>query len=228
MLIPLGLPSNRVFVKSNLVNSGTPGPSSDRRAAVVFTGRLAETKGISVLMKAWDIYSASSAGERLRLVIAGAGPLEEAVAAWARGRSDVDFLGMLSNKECEVLLKRARAAVIPSEWEEPFGLVALEAMAAGVPVIAAAHGAFPDLIVDQEEGRLFAPGDAAALATVFDEVETAPERYERYGRNARRAYETRFSPDINVTKLLSIYEFAVEHPVWEPEPGSPRRRRAGK
>ena len=63
---------------------------------------------------------------------------------------------------------------------------------------------------------------------VFDDVETAPERYERYGRNARRAYETRFSPDINVTKLLSIYEFAVENPVWEPEPGSPRRRRAGK
>jgi glycosyltransferase involved in cell wall biosynthesis len=217
-LIPFGLPSNRVFVKTNLVKSATPEPSSNRRAAVVFVGRLAETKGILVLMKAWDIYSASSAGEGLRLVIAGAGPLEEAVAAWARGRSDVDFLGMLSNKECEVLLKGARAAVIPSEWEEPFGLVALEAMGAGLPVIASDHGAFPELIVDQEEGRLFAPGDAAALAMVFDDVETAPERYERYGRNARRAYETRFSPDLNVTKLLSIYEFAVKHPVWGPEP----------
>jgi glycosyltransferase involved in cell wall biosynthesis len=217
-LIPFGLPSNRVFVKTNLVKSATPEPSSNRRAAVVFVGRLAETKGILVLMKAWDIYSASSAGEGLRLVIAGAGPLEEAVAAWARGRSDVDFLGMLSNKECEVLLKGARAAVIPSEWEEPFGLVALEAMGAGLPVIASDHGAFPELIVDQEEGRLFAPGDAAALAMVFDDVETAPERYERYGRNARRAYETRFSPDLNVTKLLSIYEFPVKHPVWGPEP----------
>jgi glycosyltransferase involved in cell wall biosynthesis len=167
-------------------------------------------------MKAWDIYSASAQGERLRLVIAGAGPLDGDVAAWAQGRSDVEFLGILSNKECEVLLQSARAAVIPSVWEEPFGLVALEAMGAGVPVIASANGAFPELIVDQEEGSLFPPGDAAALARAFHDVETAPVRYERYGRNARKAYDTRFSPDGNVSKLVSIYEFAMQHPVWEP------------
>lgn len=215
-LIPFGLPTDRVFVKANLVLAGTPGPSSDRRDIIVFIGRVAVVKGILVLMKAWDIYSASAQGERLRLVIAGAGPLDGDVAAWAQGRSDVEFLGILSNKECEVLLQSARAAVIPSVWEEPFGLVALEAMGAGVPVIASANGAFPELIVDQEEGSLFPPGDAAALARAFHDVETAPVRYERYGRNARKAYDTRFSPDGNVSKLVSIYEFAMQHPVWEP------------
>lgn len=215
ILSPLGLPAHRTFVKPNLVPSAPSAPRSQKQNIVVFTGRLAEAKGVHTLIKAWDLYSAASSGDTLRLVIAGAGPLSDDVSAWAKGRPDIDFLGMLRPDDCGALLQTARATVVPSDWEETFGLVVIEAMAAGVAVIASAHGSFPELLIDGEEGTLFPPGDAAALAKAFHDLETAPDRYERYGYNARTAYETRFDPHTNLDRLLAIYEFAIEHPVWD-------------
>ena len=61
----------------------------------------------------------------------------------------------------------ARAVVLPSAWEETFGLAAVEAMALGVAPVAAAHGAFPELITDGVDGVLFRPGDPAALAAAL-------------------------------------------------------------
>jgi glycosyltransferase involved in cell wall biosynthesis len=213
ILLPFGLPADRTFVKHNLVPAKPPAKPSQRNRTVVFTGRISQAKGIPVLMEAWDLYSATSTSSSMRLVIAGGGPLEDEVTSWARDRKNADFLGILSPAECQVLLSTACATVIPSEWEETFGLVVVEAMAAGVPVIAAAHGSFPELMVNGEEGTLFPPGDATALADVFREVDLQPELYARYGRGARKAYETRFDPEDNINQLLSIYEFAIQHPV---------------
>ncbi len=188
---------------------------SEKRPTIAFVGRLVDSKGVPVLMEAWDLYSSTSTNGALRLVIAGAGPLETSVAAWARNRPDVDFVGLLSPTECRVLMETARAAVIPSQWEEPFGMVVVEAMAAGVAPIVSAHGSFPEMVVDNHEGILFPPGDAKALAKAFHDVATRPEQYEDFGRNARKAYEERFDPHLNMRQLESIYEFAIDHPVWK-------------
>ena len=220
ILLPLGLPVDRTFVKHNLVPAKPPAAQAETAKTVVFTGRITEAKGISVLMEAWDVYSRSSVDSSLRLVIAGGGPLEEEVAAWAQVRENVDFLGILSPADCQALLSTASAAVVPSVWEETFGLVVVEAMAAGVPVIAAAHGSFPELMVEGEEGTLFPPGDVAALANVFRDVDEQPELYARYGLSARKAYEARFEPEGNVNQLLSIYEFAIRNPAYD---GPPQR-----
>jgi len=218
VLAPLNLPHDRVFVKMNMARSELVAPPRREGSGgtVLFMGRITASKGLPVLLRAWEMYAASATVDRLRLVIAGAGPLEDEVREWARRRDDVDFLGPRSRRECEALLSSARVAVVPSSWEEAFGLVVIEAMEAGVPVIAPAHAAFPELVVDGEEGVLFPPGDAAALARAFDDATAAPERYEGYGRNARKAYETRLNPDTNISQLISIYRFAMEHPVWRP------------
>jgi glycosyltransferase involved in cell wall biosynthesis len=112
------------------------------------------------------------------------------------------------------VISQARAVLLPSVWEETFGLVAVEAMALGVPPIAAGHGSFPELITPGVDGVLFPPGDPAALAAVIADVEAHPERYETQGEQARKAYEQRFDPEDNVGQLLSIYRFAIAHPVW--------------
>lgn len=216
-LAPLGLPPHRVFVKPNFIPDESLRTRSDHGDVVVYMGRLTAIKGVVTLMSAWDLYRASWPGAGLRLAIAGAGPFQEEVTIWAKGRPDVDFLGLLEPAECESLLTTARVAVVPSESEETFGLVAVEAMKAGVPVIAADLGALPELITDGEQGTLFQPGDVTGLAEVLHDVASAPERYARYGVSARKAYETRFDPDANVRQLLSIYEFAVENPVWLPD-----------
>lgn len=208
---PLGLPADRVFVKPNLVPDVAAG-TLVREHFVTYPGRLDKAKGVPLLMEAWDRFSAQST-HGLRLMIAGGGPLEEEVNKWAASRPSVTALGILDSSECSKLVARSRAVILPSTWEETFGLVAIEAMAAGVPAVAAAHGSFPELIDDGTSGVLFAPGSAEALCRVLRDIDTDPARFENYGGNARRRYEERFDPEVNLQQLLDIYRFAVDRPI---------------
>jgi glycosyltransferase involved in cell wall biosynthesis len=208
----LGLTPDRVFVRYNLI------PRHNRlRVArtptVVYAGRLHEAKGARLLMAGWDRYRQNSGEPGLNLVIVGGGPLEDEVAAWASARPSVEMTGTVSGDRCAELISRARAILLPSVWEETFGLVAVEAMAAGVPPIAAGHGSFTELITPGVDGVLFAPGDPAALALAIADVEKNPEQYEVYGDQARKTYEERFDPERSVADLLEIYRFAITHPV---------------
>jgi glycosyltransferase involved in cell wall biosynthesis len=214
MLAPARFAEDRIFVKHNLVPFvEPPTPRPWPGDTVVFAGRLDEGKGIPLLMEAWDLYSSASGTQPLRLVIAGTGPLADTVETWSRDRTDVEVVGLLTPEACHRLMATARAAVLPFRAQEPFGLVTVEAMAAGVAVIAPDHGAFPELVADRKEGRLFAPGDARSLAQTFKDAECAPDRYRGYGINGRRAYESRFDPHDNVKQLVSIYEYAISNPV---------------
>ncbi len=165
LLVAAGMPAERLVVKHNFV----PEPAVVRDGAgdhVLYLGRLTQAKGVALLMAAWDELTQRQALE-IPLLIAGSGDLERDVAAWAAGRSDVRFLGMRPRDECAGLLARARAVVAPSEWPEAFGLVVVEAMAAGVPAVAAAHGAFVELITDGESGLFHEPGDVASLCAAL-------------------------------------------------------------
>ena len=207
----LGLAPDRVFVRYNLI----PRRSWTRVArtpTVVYAGRLHEAKGVRLLMAGWDCYRRQSGEPGLNLVIVGGGPLEDEVAAWASTRPSVEMTGTVSGDRCAELISHARAVLLPSVWEETFGLVAVEAMAAGVPPIAAGHGSFTELIASGVDGVLFSPGDPAALALAIADVEKNPEQYEVYGDQARKTYEQRFDPQQSVAELLEIYRFAITHP----------------
>ncbi len=205
------LPAERLFVKGNFARPSPPrtGPPED---VVVYAGRLTAEKGVDLLMQAWDLYRGFDGEGSLRLVLAGSGPLEGEVKAWAAARHSVEFLGMLSRSDCADVVARAKAVIVPSRWPEPFGLIVIEAMSAGVPAIAASHGSFPELITNGDDGVLFAAESAPALADVLRDVREHPERYEELGRAARRTYERRFVPEPNVELLVEIYRFALAHP----------------
>jgi glycosyltransferase involved in cell wall biosynthesis len=110
-------------------------------------------------------------------------------------------------------MARARGVLLPSAWEETFGLVVVEAMAVGTPPIASGHGSFPELIDPDVDGVLFTPGDGAALGRVIADIDASPERFEKYGMQARLTYERRFDPERSIDDLLRIYQYAQEHPV---------------
>ncbi len=210
-LEPAGFPSARSFVKSNLVP-----PVETKNAGgdhVVFLGRLTESKGLRVLMAAWDRYRGGE-GANLHLAIAGTGPLEDEVTRWARTRPSVSVLGLLNRAQCSDLVGQARTVVVPSEWPEAFGLVVAEAMAAGVAPVATAHGAFVDLISDNVDGLLYAPGDDRALAEILRRVDSDPDWIARLGKEAKATYERRFEPSANIAELVNIYRFATENPRW--------------
>ena len=208
----LALPEDRVFVKHNFV---PPVPWARGRPEhfVLYLGRLDAAKGMPFLMRSWDAFRTGHPDSTLRLVVAGGGPLADDVRDWAATRSSVDVVGLLPPEEAAALLGRALAAVVPSQWEETFGLVAIEAMAAGVAPIAPARGSFPELVTDGVDGALFAADDPAGLAQVLRDADQAPERYVEYGRQARETYDERFRPEASLEKLLEVYRFAVDNPV---------------
>jgi glycosyltransferase involved in cell wall biosynthesis len=119
---------------------------------------------------------------------------------------------MLTRSKCAQLVAAGRAAVVPSVWEEAFGLVAIEAMACGVAPIAPAHGSFPELIRDGHDGVHFEPGNSKSLASVLRDIGARPDHFLELGRNARTSYEQRFDPDANIDQLIKIYQFAITHP----------------
>jgi glycosyltransferase involved in cell wall biosynthesis len=207
-----GLAPDRVFVKHNLIPYRSR-PQTARTPTVVYAGRLDEAKGVPLLMTGWDCYLGKSGEPGLNLVIAGGGPLEDEVAAWASARPSVEMTGMVSGDRCAELMSGARAVLLPSAWEETFGLVAVEAMAAGVPPIAAGHGSFTELITPGVDGVLFSPGDPVALGLAIADVEKNPEQYDVYGDQARKTYEQRFDPQRSVEELVGIYRFAISHPL---------------
>ncbi|KUL37132.1 glycosyltransferase [Streptomyces regalis] len=207
VLVQAGMPAERLAVKHNFV----PDPD-DRRAGagehLLYLGRLAEAKGVRLLMAAWDEIAASG-GVGVPLVIAGAGPLEREVTAWAAGRDDVRCVGLLDPAECQKAIARSVAVVAPSTWLEAFGLVVVEAMAAGVPVVAAGHGAFVELVEDGVTGLLHRPGEPASLASCIRRIAAEPALGREMGQAARRRYEQGFSPAVGLERLVEGYRTAI-------------------
>ncbi len=138
-----------VFTRTNF------GP---RERDVVFVGRLVSDKGVDLMLDALALLNG-----RLKATVVGDGPERQALEARARTLGiDVAFTGVKRGRELAALLNAHGLLAVPSRWEEPFGVVALEAMACGcVPVVARAGG-LPEAVGDA--GIIFEKGNARALA----------------------------------------------------------------
>ncbi|MFJ6569752.1 glycosyltransferase [Streptomyces sp. NPDC091292] len=235
VLVRSGMPPERLAVKHNFV----PDPGTCRTGTgehLLYLGRLAEAKGVRLLMAAWDEIAADG-GVGVPLVVAGAGPLEREVTAWAAGRDDVRYVGLYDPNQCRQAIARSVAVVAPSTWLEAFGLVVVEAMAAGVPAVAAGHGAFVELVEDGVTGLLHRPGEPASLAACLRRITAERDRNREMGQAARRRYEQGFSPAVGLERLVEGYRtaIAVRHgggtgapPVGNGNAGSRRGTRAGR
>jgi glycosyltransferase involved in cell wall biosynthesis len=170
-------------------------------APLVFLSRIESIKGPDVAI---DIALASGR----RLILAGnraeSGPERD---FWDRkiagriGRDGVEWIGEVDDARKNELLGSAAALVVPIQWDEPFGIVFAEALAAGTPVITCARGATPEII---EAGRTgFFVDDAAGGAA-------AVGRLDQIDRHAcRRAAEARFSLEVCSGKYMEIYREAA-------------------
>jgi glycosyltransferase involved in cell wall biosynthesis len=149
----------------------------DDAPVVALVGRIDTWKGIDVLLEAWP--HAKAARSDLLLVVAG-GPVAgktdyfAALAARAHGLADVHWLG--PRDDVADLYADADLVVVPSTEPEPYGLVAVEALASGTPIIASDAGGLPEIVASAHPGAgtLVPPGDVDALASALvDAIERA-------------------------------------------------------
>jgi glycosyltransferase involved in cell wall biosynthesis len=148
--------------------------------AVGYIGRLEERKGVLDLALAW--HRVSVAAPAAHLLIAGTGPLEGQLREALHGAPRVHWLGFRT--DVPNLLNALDLAVVPSHFEG-FGLSALEAMAAGLPVVAARASSLPELVADGVHGRLVEPHAADCLAAAILELVDDPGARRRMGRAGR-------------------------------------------
>jgi len=187
------LPAEKVDVVPNGVDAARWQPGPEQAAAarrrwagdgplLAYGGRLVHEKGVQDLLAALPRLRRRHPG--LRLVVAGTGPAADELRAQARrlrlGRA-VAFAGFVPDADLAALVAAADCAVVPSLYE-PFGLVALEAAAAGTPAVAADVGGLAEIV---EPSLRFPPGDVAALAARVDAVLADQVLARRLVRRAR-------------------------------------------
>ena len=176
---------------------------------VLFVGRISEQKGIFQLLEAARALPAG-----VQLVLCASSPdtaeLQSRLEGATAGRPEVRWINaMLPVPEVAQLMSHAATFVCPSIYE-PFGLINLEAMGCGTPVVASRVGGIPEVVVDGETGWLVEPGDVAALSRALREALADPERGRRMGAAGRRRVEAQFSWDRIAEKTLAVYGEAIE------------------
>jgi glycogen synthase len=179
-----------------------------REPYVLFVGRISEQKGIFQLLEA-----ARALPDEVSLVLCASSPdtpeLAARLQAAVAGRPRVQWINaMLPVSEVVQLYSHAAVFACPSIYE-PFGLINLEAMACGTPVVASRVGGIPEVVVDGETGWLVPPGDAAALAEALRVSLADPTRARRMGEAGRRRVEAHFSWDRIAEHTLAVYRDAI-------------------
>jgi glycosyltransferase involved in cell wall biosynthesis len=168
---------------------------------VFSAGRLEGFKGHDVLLRAWPGFSARYPAARLR--IAGSGSRLESLRGQALAlgiEGSVDFVGQLSAAEVHRCMAAADLFVLPSR-AEPFGIVLLEAMAHGLPLVASDVGGIPEVVPAHGDVRLVPPDDAEALqAAMLEMVSRGPAVSETNRRHAMS-----FAWGLQVERFESLY-----------------------
>jgi len=180
-------------------------PYCERPAAnhyLLYAGRISPEKGVEDALEI-------AHGAAIHLILAGGVYDQEyyndRISPWLdRHPGTCTYLGALPRQDLWDLMGGAEALLVPSQWDEPFGLVAAEAQATGTPVVGYARGGLGEVIADGETGWLVAPGDTAAAVD-------AVSRVRRLNRAACRArVQENFSLDAMLDAYLAWYSRILE------------------
>jgi D-inositol-3-phosphate glycosyltransferase len=233
----MGVDSNKVSIAPcgvDLELFGRKGESEPRRRRhrLVSVGRLVPRKGVDLVIRSLAALKRDGHDD-VELVIVGGGGDSSALAsdpeaqrllalAGELGVQDqVDMRGQVPREDIPALLRSADA-VVCTPWYEPFGIVPLEAMACGAPVVAASVGGLIDTVQDRTTGLQVRPKDSQALATALSELLQNPEMGRTMGQNGQRRVHSRYSWSRVAADTEKAYQAALRSKVSEP---SSRRQR---
>lgn len=190
---------------THLPNDDPPPLPAEPR--ILFVGQLVRGKGVDLLLRAmalldepWPatIVGTGNAADKLRALSARLG-LE----------SRVDFAGWIGRDRIGGYYGAASVLVVPSRWPEPFGMVGVEAMSLGRPVVAFAVGGIPDWLENEQTGLAVAEQDVKGLARALGRVLSDPSLASALGRQARATALSRYSFDAYLSSLESVLDGSI-------------------
>lgn len=203
----MGIPAERIAVLPHFLESeGKDAPPIPQNGYGLFIGRLSAEKGVSRLIQAWAGLSKSR-----KLVIVGDGPEMPALRKLADqlGLHNVDFRGFVPRSDHAALWAGAAFSIVPSIWQEPFGMVVLEAWANGRPVIGHCIGAIPEIIRDRENGFLADVDSTDDLTTTLEAAFSMdPQGLEDLARAGMHDLRTVYSKQRWLRGIREIYQGA--------------------
>ena len=197
-----------------------PTPLADARGTILCLGRLDRMKGFDVALQAFTrVVQRDSTAQ---LAIVGDGPERgalERLAAEMGLRDHVAFRGWVAPEAVAAVINEAAMVLVPSRWEEPFGLVAVEAAWMGRPVIASRVGGLAEVVVDDETGLLVPSGDVIALAHAIESLRHDPVRAARLGVRARQRAAASYGMERCAGEYREIYGGVLASAAVEFVPG---------
>jgi glycosyltransferase involved in cell wall biosynthesis len=182
-------------------------------------GRLVPRKGVDLVIRALPLLREAGFDD-VELLIVGGGGGAAALGADPEARRlselavelgvdhQVTLRGQVPREDMPGILRSADV-VVCAPWYEPFGIVPLEAMACGVPVVAAAVGGLTDTVVDRATGLHVPPRDPAAIAVAVAEILSDPELRSELGRAGRQRARSRYSWDRVAAETEKAYRRAL-------------------
>lgn len=184
----------------------------DRSKTVIFVGRIDAVKGVDYLIEAFNALAAEL--RDIKLLIVGTSwfrdgrltPFVRKVRELASPNADkIVFTGFIPYAELNTLYNLAGVAAVPSVFSEPFGMVIVEAMAAGSALVASAVGGIPEVVEPDERGLLVPPKDPAALASAMRRLLTDAALRQRLAANALPYVRGRFDWPMIAAKIEEVY-----------------------
>jgi glycogen(starch) synthase len=179
-------------------------PQSERKREFVFLGRLVEEKGLDILLHA--LKGLHQRDLRPQLTVVGSGP---ELAKWQDLTkqlgldAQVEFRGPQSGAELASTLNQHQTLVVPSRYDEPFGVVALEGIACGCAVIASSGGGLPEAVGPC--GITFRNGDVAELEQALERLSTRPDERERLIAHGPQ-HLLQFQPRLVAERYLELFQ----------------------
>lgn len=177
------------------------------KPTVLFVGRHEERKGLPFLIDAW--LDSSYLQDSAQLWVAGVGELTEELKTKSKGSKSIEFLGRIDNTELFSRMRSADVVVAPALYGESFGIILIEAMAAGSAVVASDIAGYRDVARNEVEALLVPPGDSKGIKEAIERIMKDPALKESLIRSGEERIKL-FGADVVVDQYVEVYKELIQ------------------
>ena len=184
-----------------------------------YMSRLCYDNGLDILIDAFILLKREAANHDVRLLLTGGFTGDDKTFISEQKKKieragllgNVEFIDDFSEKNRHAFLNRVSVLSVPVRFGEAFGIYLTEAMAAGIPVVQPAQGAFPEIVDLSGGGMTYPENDAPSLAKALDEMLSDKEKLHSYSQNARNSIEEVFNIHHLAKEMTHIYQTLSTH-----------------